>query len=84
MSAAATATGSMQSLEQSIGARLKITVNYQAEPIEGVLVAVDPQTQTLVLRRLSPHQHLPFGDHAHTCTHIHTHTHTQRTTGRQR
>lgn len=42
----------MQSLEQSIGARLKITVNYQSEPIEGVLVAADPKTQTLILRRL--------------------------------
>lgn len=49
----------MQSLEQSIGARLKVTVNYQPEPIEGVLVAADPQTQTLVLRRLLPLPSLP-------------------------
>ena len=53
MSAATAASEtSMQSLEQSIGARLKITVNYQSEPIEGVLVAADPKTQTLILRRL--------------------------------
>lgn len=77
----------MQSLEQSIGARLKITVNYQPEPIEGVLVAVDPATQTLVLRRLLLYTHththaLPSLFRSHQSTH--THTHTQRTTRRPR
>lgn len=72
----AAGTGSMQSLEQSIGARLKITVNYQPEPIEGVLVAVDPATQTLVLRRLLLYTHththaLPSLFRSHQSTHTH-------------